>query len=99
LKFLCLERSVYLGPSPKRPRWHLPGRLRIRPDPKEVALPGTVRLRSVIHHMPEPSLLPFFTHFRCVAECWADTREDDRAPRSIAEAAIATALASEWTST
>ena len=99
LKFLCLERSVYLGPSPKRPRWHLPGRPRIRPDPKEVALPGTVRLRRAIRHMPEPSLWPFFTHFCCVAERRADTREDDRAPRSIAEAADATALASEWTST
>jgi len=86
------------GPAQTVQAADLPGRLRIR-DGKEVALPGTVRLRSAIRHVPEPPPLPFFTHFCCVAERWADTREDDRAPRSIAEAADATALASEWTST
>ena len=98
LKFLCLERSVYLEPSPNVHDGDLPGRLRIR-DPKEVALPGTVRLRSAIRHMPEPSLWPFFTHFCCVAERWADTRGDDRALRPIADTSGAAASANERTST
>ena len=46
-----------------------------------------------------PPPFPFFTHFCCVAGRWADTRADDRAPRSIAEANDAMASASERTST
>src|SRR5437867_12591101 len=90
-----LERSVHLGPGPN---------VRAAASRAFFASDGTPRkwrrfLRSAIRHVPEPSLFPFFTHFCCVAERWADTREGDRAPRSIAEAADATALASEWTST
>jgi hypothetical protein len=93
----CLE--VSRRPNPKRPRRRLPGRPRIRRGPKEVALAGTVRLRSAMRQLPEPSLCPFFTHVCCVAERCADTRADDRAPRSIAEATDATASASERTNT
>ena len=94
-----LERSVHLGPGPNVRAAASRAVFASDQDPKEVALPDTVRLRGAIRHMPEPSLWPFFTHFCCVAERWADAREGDRAPRSIAEAADATALASEWTST
>jgi len=54
---------------------------------------------ELIRHVPAPPLFPFLTHFGCVAELWADTRADDRAPRPIAEANDATASANERTST
>ena len=63
------------------------------------ALPGTVRPRSAIRHVPAPPLCPFFTHVCCVAERWADTRGDDRALRPIADTSGAAASANERTST
>src|SRR2546422_9146402 len=96
--FLASSRGLYISGQAQRSTQPPLGDLRIPPDPREVVLLGTVRLRSAICHVPKPSLCPFFIHFCCVAERWTDIRVDDRAPRPIANASGATASANERTS-
>ena len=79
-------------PPPPGPSSHPMG-------PEELALPGAVRLRSVMRQLPEPPLCPFFAHICCVAEGWAHTGAEDRTLRRRADISVATASANERTST
>ena len=95
----CLRCSAGSWPAPLHSTSNIQSLSSIaRASVAAACLSANNRLRSSSRGYVTP-LFPFLTHFGCVAERWADTGADDRAPRPIAEANDATTSASERTST